>query len=169
MIRNDISSERLPYLRGWSDTVGHDAIKMTNSSSSSCSASEEVMICLRDTYFVTIARPSQWQIQESVEENGASSCRRLPTSLVCWSIVSGGSKEGATDAPRIQILSFSCSFRPKKYVSTRTLGVDAPPQENPGSACDCLYILTNWLLKKFTNIWKTVSNIILIPIVYGTR
>ena len=42
---------------------------------------------------------------------------------------SGGSKGGARDArpTGVQILSFSCSFRLKKLVSTPTLGVGAPP------------------------------------------
>ena len=38
----------------------------------------------------------------------------------------------------VQILSFSCSFRPKKCVSTPTLGVGAPPGENPRSATGIL-------------------------------
>ena len=58
-----------------------------------------------------------------------------PISLTLW-YTSGGSKGGARDArpPRVKILLFSCSFRPKKLVSTPTLGVGAPPGENPRSA-----------------------------------
>ena len=44
-----------------------------------------------------------------------------------FTLVFGGSKGGARDAPGIQILSFLCSFRQKNLKNIALLGADAPP------------------------------------------
>ena len=43
---------------------------------------------------------------------------------------------GCQGRPRVQILSFLCSFRQKNLQNNPNLPVGAPPRENPGSATD---------------------------------
>ena len=52
------------------------------------------------------------------------------------SVTIGGSKGGRQGraAPGVQILSLSCSFRPKNWKIIALLGVGQLPRENPGSA-----------------------------------
>ena len=58
-------------------------------------------------------------------------------------ILSGGSKGGASDAPRVQILSISCSFgeiSAKSYVGAPPGELAPPPRGNPGSATDTVSV-----------------------------
>ena len=70
-------------------------------------------------------------------------------------VCSGGSKGGARDARPplgVQILSFSCSFWPKKLVSTPNLGVGAPPPPgkilDPPLVCDPISNFSKYLTLK---------------------
>ena len=73
-----------------------------------------------------------------------------------FSLLIGGSK-GARDAPEVQILSFSCSFRQKIWKIIALLGVGAPPapQENPESAT----VSGEKMKKKNYVEWREVKNL----------
>ena len=69
----------------------------------------------------------------------------------------GGSKGGA---PEVQIVLFLCSFQQnicKIIVSTPTLGVGAPLQENPGSATGTSEVSSFCVIN--TLIFTTLSNV----------